>query len=152
MPAAQAAAVQDALFAAGAGHIGNYSECSFSHAGTGTFKGGAGTNPFVGEPGERHGEAEVKLEVIFPAQLEGVVTAALLKAHPYEEVAFDVVKLENRWQEVGSGLIGELPLGKPDNLVPVITQTAIGKLPKSDRVRHPLPHPRRTHASAIISM
>ncbi|WP_341834801.1 Nif3-like dinuclear metal center hexameric protein [Chitinophaga pollutisoli] len=109
VPAGQAAAVQDALFAAGAGHIGNYSECSFSGEGTGTFRGGEGTDPFVGRPGERHSEAEVKLEVIFPAQLEGKVTAALLKAHPYEEVAFDVVKLENRWAEVGSGLIGELP-------------------------------------------
>lgn len=111
VPAAQAAAVQDALFAAGAGHIGNYSECSFAAAGTGTFRGGEGTDPFVGRPGERHSEAEVKLEVIFPAQLEGKVTAALLKAHPYEEVAYDVVKLENRWAEVGSGLIGELPDG-----------------------------------------
>lgn len=111
VPAGHAAAVQDALFAAGAGHIGNYSECSFSHEGTGTFKGGAGTDPFVGKPGERHGEAEVKVEVIFPVQLEGRVTAALLEAHPYQEVAFDVVKLENRWAEVGSGLIGELAEG-----------------------------------------
>lgn len=109
VPAGQAAAVQDALFTAGAGHIGNYSECSFSGEGTGTFRGGEGTDPFVGRPRERHSEAEVKLEVIFPVQLEGKVTAALLKAHPYEEVAFDVVKLENRWAEVGSGLIGELP-------------------------------------------
>lgn len=109
VPAAQASAVQDALFAAGAGHIGNYSECSFTHEGTGTFKGGEGSNPFAGKPGERHGEAEVKLEVIFPAQLEGKVTAALLAAHPYEEVAYDILKLENRWAEVGSGLVGELP-------------------------------------------
>ncbi len=111
VPSGHASAVQEALFAAGAGHIGNYSECSFIHEGTGTFKGGGGTDPFAGKPGERHGEAEVKVEVIFPAQLEGKVTAALLKAHPYEEVAFDVVKLENRWNEVGSGLIGELPEG-----------------------------------------
>lgn len=108
-PAADAEIVKNALFAAGAGHIGKYSECSFYQAGTGTFKGAADTDPYVGKPGERHHEDEIKIEVIFPAHLEGRVISAMLQHHPYEEVAYDVVKLENAWAEVGSGLVGSLP-------------------------------------------
>ncbi|UYQ93583.1 Nif3-like dinuclear metal center hexameric protein [Chitinophaga horti] len=109
VPVADAEIVRNGLFMAGAGHIGNYSECSFGQEGTGTFKGASGTNPYVGEPGSRHQEAEVKLEVIFPAHLEGKVVEALLKCHPYEEVAYDIVALENYHPRVGSGLTGDLP-------------------------------------------
>ncbi|MGX5820409.1 Nif3-like dinuclear metal center hexameric protein [Chitinophaga lutea] len=108
-PQADAEIVRNALFAAGAGHIGKYSECSFFHDGTGTFHGHAGADPYVGKPGERHHEAETKIEVIFPAHLEGRVIDALLRHHPYEEVAYDIVKLENAHAEAGSGLIGDLP-------------------------------------------
>ncbi|MBC9930691.1 Nif3-like dinuclear metal center hexameric protein [Chitinophaga qingshengii] len=109
VPTDKAAQVRDALFAAGAGNIGNYSECSFHVAGQGTFKGGAGTDPYVGIPGERHFEDEIKLEVIFPVYLESGILKALLASHPYEEVAYEVVTLDNAYQDVGSGLIGELP-------------------------------------------
>ncbi|MBO9150720.1 Nif3-like dinuclear metal center hexameric protein [Chitinophaga sp. GCM10012297] len=109
VPAADAEIVRNALFAAGAGHIGKYSECSFYHEGTGTFKGSAETDPYVGKPGERHAEGEIKVEVIFPAWMEGQVVQAMLKHHPYEEVAYDIVKLENGYAEVGSGLVGQLP-------------------------------------------
>lgn len=109
VPLAQADELRTALFEAGAGHIGRYSDCSFNVEGTGTFKGGAGTNPFAGKPGELHREKEVKLEVIFPAHLQSRLVAALLKAHPYEEVAYDIIPLANEHPEVGSGLIGELP-------------------------------------------
>lgn len=109
VPVADAEKVRSALFAAGAGHIGNYSECSFNAAGEGTFKGGAGTDPYVGTPGERHFEGEIKLEVIFPVYLEGKILQALLGSHPYEEVAYDVISLDNAWQQVGSGLVGMLP-------------------------------------------
>ncbi|WP_026767941.1 Nif3-like dinuclear metal center hexameric protein [Asinibacterium sp. OR53] len=109
VPLAQADEVRTTLFEAGAGHIGRYSDCSFNVEGTGTFKGGAGTNPFAGKPGELHREKEVKLEVIFPAHLQSRLVAALLKAHPYEEVAYDIIPLANEHPEVGSGLIGELP-------------------------------------------
>lgn len=68
VPVAHEEKVKNALFEAGAGHIGNYSECSFSTAGTGTFKAGADTAPYVGHRGERHHEPEVKLEVILPAR------------------------------------------------------------------------------------
>ncbi|WP_343668165.1 Nif3-like dinuclear metal center hexameric protein [Chitinophaga sp.] len=108
VPHESAENVRSALFAAGAGHIGAYSECSFNAAGEGTFKAGAGTQPYVGEIGNRHLEAETKLEVIFPLYLEQYVIKALLASHPYEEVAYDVVKLENEYAQVGSGLIGEL--------------------------------------------
>ena len=109
VPSADAGTVRSALFAAGAGHIGKYSECSFNQDGTGTFRGAADTNPYVGKPGERHQEREMRVEVIFPTHLEGTVVRALLQHHPYEEAAYDIVKLENAWAEVGSGLIGALP-------------------------------------------
>ncbi|RPE09797.1 Nif3-like dinuclear metal center hexameric protein [Chitinophaga lutea] len=108
-PLADAEIVRAALFAAGAGHIGKYRECSFYSNGTGTFKGAPDTDPYVGKPGERHLEEETRIEVIFPAHLEDWVIRALLQHHPYEEVAYDVVKLENAYAEVGSGLIGTLP-------------------------------------------
>lgn len=101
--------VRNELFAAGAGFIGNYAECSFSNPGTGSFLGQEGTNPFSGEPGIRKYEKEVKLEVILPVWLEKQVVEALLQSHPYEEVAYDVVSLDNSYDRFGSGLIGDLP-------------------------------------------
>ena len=101
--------VRNAIFTAGGGQISDYSECSFNTEGQGTFKPGEGTNPFSGQIGERKLENEVKIEVIFPAWKERAILAAMTGAHPYEEVAYDVVALENRQATVGSGLIGELP-------------------------------------------
>lgn len=109
VPDAHLEAVRDALFAAGGGQIGNYSECSFSSPGEGTFKGAAGSQPFVGSPGSRHTEPERKIEVLFEAWNEKRILNALIKAHPYEEVAYEIISLENNNQQVGSGLIGELP-------------------------------------------
>ncbi len=100
--------VRDAIFNAGGGNIGNYSECSFSVEGVGTFKAAEGTNPFVGAIGERHVEREMKLEVIFPSYLSGKIITALQAAHPYEEVAYEIVNLANEFGTVGSGLIGDL--------------------------------------------
>jgi dinuclear metal center YbgI/SA1388 family protein len=101
-------AVRSAVFAAGAGQIGRYSECGFAVEGAGTFLAGDGTKPFVGGQGVRHTEKEVKLEVVLPAYLSGKVVKAMIDAHPYEEVAYDLVTLANMHPEVGSGLIGEL--------------------------------------------
>jgi dinuclear metal center YbgI/SA1388 family protein len=109
VPHAQAEQVLNALFTAGAGHIGNYSEASFNVTGTGTYKAEEGAQPYIGQVGQRHLEPETKLEVIFPLYLESRVIQALLESHPYEEVAYDVVKLGNVNKEVGSGLIGKLP-------------------------------------------
>lgn len=138
VPLAQAEKVRDAIFAAGAGHIGQYSESSFGVEGTGTFKGGEGTNPFVGQPGKRHEEKELKLEMIFPAWLQTAVVKALIATHPYEEVAYDVVELANTHAGIGSGLIGELadPLEEKEFLTLVKQQfglTVIRHTPLLDR-------------------
>jgi dinuclear metal center YbgI/SA1388 family protein len=109
-PIDKAEYVRNALFASGAGHIGNYSETSFNSDGTGTFKAGEGTNPFVGDIGKLHQEKETKIEVLFPGYLEKQIIAALLASHPYEEVAYDIVNLSNTNQKEGSGILGELPV------------------------------------------
>ena len=109
VPTSAADAVRSALFAAGCGNIGNYDSCSYNVDGFGTFKAGEGCNPFCGEVGELHREQEVRIETVMPAYLKNKVIAALLKAHPYEEPAFDIYQLKNSWGSVGSGVIGELP-------------------------------------------
>ncbi|TND09805.1 MAG: dinuclear metal center protein [Bacteroidetes bacterium] len=101
--------VREALFAAGAGQIGNYDSCSFNTAGTGTFRAGENTDPYVGKKGELHKEPETRIELVYPAHIEGRLVSALLKAHPYEEVAYDLVPLANSWAQAGSGMVGELP-------------------------------------------
>jgi len=101
--------VADALFQAGAGHVGQYDQCSFRQAGEGSFRGTLGSNPFVGKVGELHREPEWKLEVLYPVHLETAVIRALKGAHPYEEVAYDLVGLSNPHPSLGSGLIGNLP-------------------------------------------
>ncbi|WP_243348451.1 Nif3-like dinuclear metal center hexameric protein [Parabacteroides sp. FAFU027] len=100
--------IRNSLFTAGAGHIGNYDQCSYNSEGYGTFRAGEGANPFCGQQGEMHKESEVRLETIFPSHIKGNVIRALLSAHPYEEPAFDIIALENEWNQVGSGVIGEL--------------------------------------------
>ncbi len=98
----------NALFAAGAGGIGNYSECSFIIPGQGTFKASPGAEPFVGNIGERHVEKEDKIEVVFPQWMQHQVIKGMKAAHPYEEVAYDIYNLANAYPQTGSGLIGEL--------------------------------------------
>lgn len=100
--------VASAVFAAGAGHIGNYSETGFRTPGTGTFKGNGKTNPAIGQPGVLEEVNEMRFETIFPAHLQPAVVSALTKAHPYEEVAYDLVELQNTHSQIGSGMIGEL--------------------------------------------
>jgi len=85
--------VRDALFAAGAGRIGEYERCSWYTVGTGTFLGGQGTEPSVGEAGREERVLELRLETVFPAERHDEVIAALRSAHPYEEPAFDVYPL-----------------------------------------------------------
>ncbi|WP_421945565.1 Nif3-like dinuclear metal center hexameric protein [Pedobacter sp.] len=107
-PHAQAEQLRQALFYAGAGNIGKYSETSFNTNGTGTFKGNESAEPYVGEKGIQHHEAEVRIETIFPAQAKRKVLVALFENHPYEEVAYDIYNLENKHQQVGSGMLGWL--------------------------------------------
>jgi len=108
-PEAQAASVRNALFEAGAGHIGNYDSCSFNMSGLGSFRAGENTNPYVGEIGEVHFEPEVRIETVFPVSKQAAVLSALFAFHPYEEVAFDIYSLENQYHECGLGIIGNLP-------------------------------------------
>ncbi|MDP4239660.1 MAG: Nif3-like dinuclear metal center hexameric protein [Bacteroidota bacterium] len=100
--------VRQVLFEAGAGQIGNYDSCSFNAEGTGTFKAHKDAKPFVGEIGEIHSEPETRIEVILPDYLKNRVLEALLKTHPYEEPAYDFIPLENTWNKVGAGVVGEL--------------------------------------------
>ena len=106
--------VRQALFDAGAGRIGNYDECSFNTEGTGTFRGLENTNPYVGKKGVQHREQEERIETIFELHLQSRLIAALLSAHPYEEVAYDIYPLDNLHPNIGAGLIGNLkkPMGE----------------------------------------
>lgn len=107
-PEEKAEEVRNAMFNAGAGRIGNYEQCSFNSIGEGTFKAGEGAEPYVGEIGKLAREKEVKIETVYPAWLENKIVSAMIKAHPYEEVAYDLIALTNTHPGVGSGLIGEL--------------------------------------------
>jgi dinuclear metal center YbgI/SA1388 family protein len=107
-PHDKAEEVRQAVFAAGAGRIGNYGECSFNTRGTGTFKAEEGADPYVGSIGEQHQEEETKIEIVFPFYLESQVVRALEASHPYEVVAYDIFTMENRHLGIGSGIIGEL--------------------------------------------
>ena len=93
VPAEALDAVRDAVFAAGAGRIGDYARCSWYAEGTGTFLGGEGTSPAVGERGVEERVPELRLETVFPADRHDAVIGALRDAHPYEEPAFDVYEL-----------------------------------------------------------
>lgn len=113
VPRAHAEALKDGLFQAGAGDISRYSECSFSLEGTGTFKPNAGSKPFVGTQGYRQNEPEMRIEVIYPKERRSKVMQAMFRHHPYEEVAYNIYALENRYQEVGSGMVGDLQEAMP---------------------------------------
>ncbi len=109
-PLAEAEKIRKALFNAGAGNIGEYSEVSFNADGMSSFKGSAISNPTIGKPGILHREPETRIEVILPAYLQQTVLEALFEAHIYEEVAYDLVPLLNENRLVGSGMMGELPV------------------------------------------
>src|SRR5690606_16568932 len=113
VPASHLDLVRNSLFAAGAGHIGNYSECSFHTEGTGTFSPGTGTQPYSGREGIRSEEPEYRLEMLVPEYKKGSILKALLSSHPYEEPAYDIIPLHNSNQDTGAGLIGELPEAIP---------------------------------------
>lgn len=108
VPESHISIVQDAIFEAGAGFIGNYDSCSFQITGKGTFRANEYANPFVGEKGKLHTETETRIETIFPKHLENNVISALLKNHPYEEVAYDIYTVNNTNPNIGSGVYGFL--------------------------------------------
>jgi dinuclear metal center YbgI/SA1388 family protein len=107
-PADAVDGIRRAAGKAGAGTIGNYSMCSFETSGTGTFIPSADANPYSGEPGVLSRETEVRLEMIVPAHLADTVVAASRSAHPYEEMAYDLIPLENADHTFGYGAVGNL--------------------------------------------
>lgn len=113
VPADDADLVRKALFAAGAGVIGDYEHCSWSIGGQGTFFGREGTSPAAGVAGRDETVDELRLEVVFPRRLRRRVTGAYVSAHPYEEPAYDVVPLDNEVATLGLGRLGALPAAKP---------------------------------------
>lgn len=114
VPQAEADALRTALFKAGAGQIGNYSHCSFNVDGTGTFNGNSNSNPTKGNKGETHYEAETKITVTFAKHLRPKILKALFTTHSYEEVAYEIVTLENHNQHIGIGMVGELEAPMPE--------------------------------------
>lgn len=109
IPTSHVEPVLTALYAAGAGQIGNYKNCSFQTEGTGTFMPNEEANPHTGSANKQEFVKEVRAEVILPAYKEADILAALKKSHPYEEVAYYLTPLNNLNQEVGSGMVGETP-------------------------------------------
>jgi dinuclear metal center YbgI/SA1388 family protein len=100
--------VRNALFDAGAGNIGNYSNCSFNSKGIGTYMGNEHSNPEIGERFEFVQGDEIKIEVTFEKHLESTILKALFQSHTYEEVAYEIYDLKNQHQNIGLGMIGEL--------------------------------------------
>ena len=125
--------VRDALSAAGAGRIGDYSDCSFATAGTGQFKPLTGANPTIGDIGRLERVAETKLEMILPRDRRAAVVAALRAAHPYEEPAFDLFEVAELPSRRGLGRIGTLPA--PEPLAAFTERVAAGLPPTSWGVR-----------------
>ena len=107
-PVENAALIREALFAAGAGNIGNYENCSFYSTGIGTYKGTQNSNPVIGERHIFMEAPEVKIEVIFEKQLQDKLIKTLFEKHIYEEVAYEIYNLQNTHQNIGLGRIGEL--------------------------------------------
>jgi len=108
VPHAKLEQVRQAMFDAGAGQIGEYDSCSFNMEGSGTFRGSEGSDPFTGKAGVFHQEPEIRLETIVPGTHTGKVVRAMIAAHPYEEVAYDIYPLEINDPRRGSGMIGRL--------------------------------------------
>ncbi|MHC4509565.1 MAG: Nif3-like dinuclear metal center hexameric protein [Planctomycetota bacterium] len=118
VPAESLAGVSNAVFAAGAGAIGNYSHCGFGAQGTGTFLPQQGAKPAIGRKGRLQKVAEIRFEAIVPGQSLAEVIAAVKKAHPYETPAFDIFKLYNPQTQFGLGRIGDL--GRPTRLTRIV--------------------------------
>ncbi|WP_430613576.1 Nif3-like dinuclear metal center hexameric protein [Flavobacterium sp. JP2137] len=137
---ADAAALKEALFGAGAGRIGNYDHCSFTSEGTGSFRGNEASTPQLGTPGHLEMVAETKIEVTFEKHLESSILRALFAQHPYEEVAYEIYTLENSYQHIGMGMIGELEtaMSEKDFLEHVKIRTQTGGIRHSALLDKPI--------------
>ena len=139
VPHAQLEPVREALFAAGAGHIGPYAKASFGSEGTGTFLPGETANPFSGERGKLQFEPETRLEVLYPVWRENAVLTALFAAHPYEEVAYDLLPLANATADFGAGYLAELPHPMPAiDFLELLKKRFGGTVRYTDLPEHPV--------------
>ncbi|SFZ93816.1 dinuclear metal center protein, YbgI/SA1388 family [Flaviramulus basaltis] len=108
VPTNEAEALRNSLFKVGAGSIGNYNDCSFNVEGLGTFNGNENSNPTKGKKGTIHTEEETKITITYAKHIETQVLQTLFKTHSYEEVAYEITTLENKNQNIGMGMVGEL--------------------------------------------
>lgn len=132
VPIANAERLRERLFEAGAGNIGNYDNCSFNTEGYGTYRGNEYSNPIKGKKGSIHTEKETFISVIFEKRHQSKIIKSLFKNHPYEEVAYDIVSLENSHQDIGMGMIGEFE----NAMSPNDFLTHVKKTMKSSCIRH----------------
>ncbi|MBT6081555.1 MAG: Nif3-like dinuclear metal center hexameric protein [Polaribacter sp.] len=115
VPIENAEKLRNALFNAGAGNIGNYDRCSFNIDGEGTYRGNQNSNPAIGKKGENHTENETQISVIYESKNEATILASLQKNHPYEEISYQLLTTENVHQNIGMGMIGDLPTEMEEN-------------------------------------
>ena len=109
VPIANAEELRNTLFKAGGGNIGNYDHCSFNIEGEGTYRGNKNSNPTLGKKGEHHTEKETQISIIFESKNEATILSVLQENHPYEEIAYELVTIENVHHDIGMGMIGHLP-------------------------------------------
>lgn len=116
VPKEAAGKLREALFNAGAGSVGNYNECSFNTEGIGTYNGNPNSNPSKGKKGSLHFESEIQISITYTKHLESKILQTLFKVHPYEEVAYEITALENKNQQIGMGMIGEVGVPMDETL------------------------------------
>ena len=146
VPKKDAEKVRHGLFAAGAGNIGKYSDCSFTVDGTGSYKANDGANPAKGQIGQIHYEEETQINVVFSAMNESRIKSALIKHHPYEEVAYEIYALDNTDLSMGMGMIGNLK-------EPMAEMKFLGLLKqkmKASCVRHSEPLGKKVQKIAVL--
>ncbi len=140
VPSAEAEILRSALFKAGAGNIGNYQNCSFNIDGTGSFLPTEQANPTLGKIGETHLEAETQIGITFPEHLESKILKTLFDTHSYEEVAYEIITLENTNQKIGMGMLAELkkPMAEKEFLSYVKNITKTGCIKHSKFLGKPI--------------
>lgn len=145
VPTSYADKVRNAICNAGAGQIGNYDHCTYNLEGKGSFRAGEKANPFIGELGKIHFENEIRIETIFPKAKQAEVVSAMLSSHPYEEVAYDIYPLDNKFSNIGSGMIGEL--SKPEDSKKFMSR--IKKIFDCGSIRHTAFHTEKIKTVAL---
>jgi dinuclear metal center YbgI/SA1388 family protein len=145
IPKENAGDVLTALHNAGAGNIGDYKDCSFKVEGEGTFMPTGNAQPHIGQTNQLEHVEEIRAEVIFPEHITSKVLKALKASHPYEEVAYYISRLENENQEVGAGMVGELP----NAIEPIEFLNGLKIKMNTQMIRHTQPHSNEVKRVAV---